>query len=132
MRAAVSKSILIVDDEREITRLVRRVLQGLGYPNVEEVTDAPTAFKLLKERSYDLVICDWNMAPMSGLQLLRRIRADEDLAALPFVMISGAAFEDRIVSARDEKVDYFIAKPFSTETLRRSLTIALENGANRR
>lgn len=125
MPADKNVPILVADDYREMTSLIRKLLNWLGYSNIDEVTDGEQALKKLREKPYSVVIADWNMAPVNGYELLKEVRGDSSLASLPFIMISGGAEEDRVMSARDAGATHYIGKPFTARTLERSLAAAL-------
>lgn len=114
--------ILIVDDYVRMLRIIRTLLRQLGYDQVEEACDGATALAKLREKPFRLVISDWNMEPMSGLELLRAVRADPRLAALPFIMVTAEARETKIAEAQAAGVSGYIVKPFGAEAL--SHTIA--------
>jgi len=110
--------ILVVDDYRAMLRIIRHLLKQLGFHQIDGVDDGAKALARLKEKRYGLVISDWNMQPMTGLDLLREVRADPDLCGLPFIMITGVGTADTVVAAREAGVDSYIVKPFTAETLR--------------
>ena len=118
-------SILIVDDYKTMLRIIRNLLSQLGFNNVDEATDGVMAFQKLKEKSFQLVISDWNMVPMTGLELLKKVRADEQLKALPFVMITAESKPDNVIAAKQAGVNNYIVKPFNAETLKGKLTTVL-------
>jgi two-component system, chemotaxis family, chemotaxis protein CheY len=116
---AVDKStpILVVDDYRTMVRIVRNLLQQLGFANVEDASDGASALVKLRQQTFGLVISDWMMEPMSGLELLEQIRADPELLALPFIMITAENRKERVARAEQAGADGFIVKPFTAETL---------------
>jgi len=109
--------ILIVDDYSRMLRIIRGLLRQLGYEEVEEASDGASALAKLRQRPFRLVISDWNMEPMSGLELLRAVRADPALAALPFIMVTAEARAAKIAEAREAGVSDYIVKPFGAEVL---------------
>lgn len=109
--------ILIVDDYVRMLRIIRSLLRQLGYHWVEEASDGASALAMLREKPFRLVISDWNMEPMSGLELLRQVRADPKLAGLPFIMVTAEARTAKIAEAQDAGVDGYIVKPFGAEAL---------------
>jgi two-component system, chemotaxis family, chemotaxis protein CheY len=113
--------ILIVDDYQAMIRIIRNFLLQLGFEQIDEAHDGQTALAKLKERSYGLVISDWNMAPMNGLELLQQVRADPDLKDLPFIMVTAENRDDRIALARQAGVSGYVIKPFNVETLGRRI-----------
>jgi two-component system chemotaxis response regulator CheY len=109
--------ILIVDDYSRMLRIIRGLLRQLGYEQVEEAADGTSALVKLREKPFSLVISDWNMEPMSGLELLREVRADPALAALPFIMVTAEARASKIAEAQRAGVSGYIIKPFGAEAL---------------
>jgi two-component system, chemotaxis family, chemotaxis protein CheY len=109
--------ILIVDDYSRMLRIIRGLLRQLGYEQVEEAADGASALVKLREKPFSLVISDWNMEPMSGLELLREVRADPALAALPFIMVTAEARASKIAEAQRAGVSGYIIKPFGAEAL---------------
>jgi len=118
--------ILIVDDYVRMLRIIRTLLRQLGYDQVEEACDGATALAKLREKPFRLVISDWNMEPMSGLELLRQVRADPKLADLPFIMVTAEARETNIAEARAAGVSGYIVKPFGAEALRHKIAGLVE------
>ncbi len=113
-----SIKILIVDDYKTMLRIIRNVLRQIGLLNVEEANDGAEAFAMLKQGEYGLVISDWNMQPITGLDLLQQVRADEKLRRLPFIMVTAESKVENIVAAKQAGVSNYVVKPFSAETLR--------------
>ena len=117
--------ILIVDDYKTMLRIIRNLLKQLGFNNVDEATDGAAALQKLRDKQYDLVISDWNMEPMSGLQLLKEVRSDNKLSALPFVMITAESKSENVVAAKQAGVTNYIVKPFNAATLKTKLNAVL-------
>ena len=113
-----SIKILIVDDYKTMLRIIRNVLRQIGLLNVDEANDGAEAFSMLKQGDYGLVISDWNMQPITGLDLLQQVRADDRLAKLPFIMVTAESKVENIVAAKQAGVSNYVVKPFSAETLR--------------
>ena len=120
---AVDKNmpILIVDDYKTMLRIIRNLLKQLGFDNVDEATDGSAALQKLREGKYNLVISDWNMEPMTGIQLLKEVRADSNLKSLPFIMITAESKTENVVIAKEAGVSIFIVKPFNAATLKSKL-----------
>lgn len=118
-------SILIVDDYKTMLRIIRNLLSQLGFNNVDEATDGIMAFQKLKEKTFHLVISDWNMVPMTGLELLKKIRADEQLKALPFIMITAESKPENVIAAKQAGVNNYIVKPFNGDTLKMKMTAVI-------
>jgi two-component system chemotaxis response regulator CheY len=124
---AVDKNmpILIVDDYKTMLRIIKNLLAQLGFNNVDEATDGTMALQKLEAKEYRIVISDWNMEPMSGLELLKRIRADQRMSTLPFIMITAETKVDNVIIAKKEGVNNYIVKPFNAATLKQKLTAVI-------
>ena len=118
----LSTNVLIVDDYKTMLRIIRNLLKQLGIENVDEATDGGTALMKMRERNYGLVISDWNMEPMTGLQLLKEVRADNKLKQTPFIMITAESKTENVVAAKEAGVTNYIVKPFNAATLKQKLT----------
>jgi two-component system chemotaxis response regulator CheY len=125
MSVDMNMSILIVDDYKTMLRIIRNLLKQLGFNNVDEATDGSMALQKLRDKDYGLVISDWNMEPMTGIQLLREVRADSKLKALPFIMITAESKTENVVAAKEAGVNNYIVKPFNAATLKTKLTTVL-------
>jgi two-component system chemotaxis response regulator CheY len=115
-------SILIVDDYKTMLRIIRNLLKQLGFDNVDEASDGATALARLREKDFGLVISDWNMEPMTGLQLLKEVRSDAKLSHIPFVMVTAESKTENVIAAKEAGVTNYIVKPFNAETLKQKLT----------
>jgi len=113
--------ILIVDDFSTMRKIIRNILTQLGFKNILEADDGTTALEILKKEKVDLIISDWNMPKMSGLELLKAVRSDENLKDVPFVMVTAEAQKENILEAIKYKVNQYIVKPFTPETLKEKL-----------
>ena len=120
-----SMNVLIVDDYKTMLRIIRNLLKQLGFENVEEATDGGAALAKLREKPYGLVISDWNMEPMTGLQLLKEVRADARLKNTPFIMVTAESKTENVVSAKQAGVNNYIVKPFNAETLKSKISAVL-------
>ncbi|HVO17072.1 MAG TPA: response regulator [Alphaproteobacteria bacterium] len=118
-------NVLIVDDYKTMLRIIRNLLKQLGFENVEEATDGGMALAKLREKPYGLVISDWNMEPMTGLQLLKEVRADARLKNTPFIMVTAESKTENVVSAKQAGVNNYIVKPFNAETLKSKISAVL-------
>jgi two-component system chemotaxis response regulator CheY len=110
--------VLIVDDYKTMLRIIRNLLKQLDFDNVDEATDGAEALAKLRAGSYGLVISDWNMAPMTGLELLKEVRADARLKDTPFIMVTAESKTENVIAAKQAGVSNYIVKPFNAETLR--------------
>lgn len=126
---AVDKNmqILIVDDYKTMLRIIRNLLKQLGFTNVEEAMDGGEALTKLRSADFGLVISDWNMEPMTGLQLLKEVRADTNLKTMPFIMITAESKTENVVAAKEAGVNNYIVKPFNAATLRTKLSSVIGN-----
>jgi two-component system chemotaxis response regulator CheY len=118
--------ILVVDDFATMRKVIRNLLKQVGYENIVEAEDGVIALKTLKSQKIDLVVSDWNMPNMTGLELLKAIRSDEDLKSTPFLMVTAEALQDNVIAAVKAGVSNYIVKPFTAETLNDKITKILE------
>ncbi|MBT3238148.1 MAG: response regulator [Rhodospirillaceae bacterium] len=126
MAVDMNMKILIVDDYKTMLRILRNLLKQLNFNNVEEATDGSMALDMLKEQSdFGMVISDWNMEPMTGIQLLREVRGDDKLKPLPFIMITAESKSENVIAAKEAGVSNYIVKPFNAETLKAKLVSVL-------
>ena len=125
MSVDMNMNILIVDDYKTMLRIIRNLLKQLGFNNVDEATDGSMALQKLRDKDYGLVISDWNMEPMTGIQLLREVRADSKLKALPFIMITAESKTENVIAAKEAGVNNYIVKPFNAATLKTKLSTVL-------
>lgn len=114
-------NILIVDDYKTMLRIIRNLLKQLDFDNVEEAGDGTEALAKLRAGNFGLVISDWNMEPMTGLELLKEVRADQRLKKLPFIMITAESKTENVIAAKQAGVSNYIVKPFNAETLREKI-----------
>lgn len=112
---------LVVDDFSTMRRIVKNLLQELGYSDITEADDGNTALPLLKAGSFDILITDWNMPGMPGLDLLKAVRADEKLAKMPVLMLTAEAKREQIIEAAQAGVSGYVIKPFTAITLKEKL-----------
>ena len=120
-------SILIVDDYKTMIRIIRNLLKQIGFTNVDEAIDGGSALTKLRDKDFGLVISDWNMAPMSGLQLLKEVRADAKLKELPFIMITAESKSENLIVAEEAGASNCIVKPFNAAILKGALVAVLGN-----
>lgn len=109
--------ILVVDDFATMRRIIKNLLKQGKYINITEAEDGADALKILKSEKVDFIISDWNMPNMTGLELLKAVRADSELSGLPFLMVTAESLKDNIVLAVKEGVSNYIVKPFTAEVL---------------
>jgi len=116
-----SINVLIVDDYRSMLRIIQNLLKQLEFNNVDEAVGGEQALAKLRAGNFGLVLCDWNMAPMTGLDLLKEVRADQRLKNMPFIMITAESKTENVVAAKQAGVSNYIVKPFNAETLREKI-----------
>jgi two-component system chemotaxis response regulator CheY len=127
MSVDLNMNVLIVDDYKTMLRIIRNLLKQLGFNNVDEATDGSAALQKLRDKEYGLVISDWNMEPMTGIQLLREVRADAKLKGMPFIKITAESKTENVIAAKEAGVNNYIVKPFNAATLKTKLVTVLGN-----
>jgi len=113
--------ILVVDDFSTMRRIIKNLLRDLGLTNTQEADDGATALPMLKDGDFDFVVTDWNMPGMQGIDLLKHIRADDNLKHLPVLMVTAEAKREQIIAAAQAGVNGYIVKPFTAGTLKEKL-----------
>ena len=109
--------VLVVDDMSTMRRILKNVLKQIGYTDLHEAEDGAVGLKKLREGGFGLVVSDWNMPVMSGIELLRAIRADSDIKHLPVLMVTAEAQKDNIIEAVQAGVSNYVVKPFTADAL---------------
>ncbi len=127
MAVDTNMRVLIVDDYKTMLRIMRNLLKQLNFNNVEEAIDGSEALGKLREGDgdYGLIISDWNMEPMTGIQLLREVRGDDGLKAIPFIMVTAESKSENVIAAKEAGVSNYIVKPFNAETLKSKMVSVL-------
>ncbi|MBI3805826.1 MAG: response regulator [Nitrospirae bacterium] len=118
--------VLVVDDMSSMRRIIKNTLKQLGFPNVDEAEDGAKALEKVRSEPFDLVISDWNMPIMNGLDLLKAIRQDAKISSLPVLMVTTEAEMDHILEAIRSGVNSYILKPFTTETMKEKIDKAFK------
>lgn len=113
--------ILIVDDFSTMRRIIKNLLRDLGFNNTQEADDGNTALPMLQSGNFDFLVTDWNMPGMTGIDLLKAVRADAKLANLPVLMVTAEAKKDQIIEAAQAGVNGYIVKPFTAVTLKEKI-----------
>jgi two-component system, chemotaxis family, chemotaxis protein CheY len=113
--------ILIVDDFSTMRRIVKNLLRDLGFTNTSEADDGLTALPMLQGGKFDFLVTDWNMPGMQGIDLLKAVRADPELASLPVLMVTAESKKDQIVEAAQAGVNGYVVKPFTAQTLKEKI-----------
>ena len=127
MAVDTNMRVLVVDDYKTMLRIMRNLLKQLGFNNVEEAIDGSEALGKLRagDGDYGLIISDWNMEPMTGIQLLREVRGDDGLKAIPFIMVTAESKSENVIAAKEAGVSNYIVKPFNAETLKAKMVSVL-------
>jgi len=113
--------ILVVDDFSTMRRIIKNLLRDLGFNNTLEASDGTTALPMLKTGDFDLLVTDWNMPGMQGIDLLKAVRGDRSIAGLPVLMVTAESKRDQIVEAAQAGVNGYIVKPFTAQTLKEKI-----------
>jgi len=117
----LNMEVLIVDDFATMRRILKNILKQIGFTNISEADDGKSALNMLKKQKFDLVLCDWNMPEMPGIELLKQVRADDGLKDMPFVMVTAEAQKENILAAVQAGVSNYVVKPFTAETISEKL-----------
>ncbi len=125
MSVDLKMPVLIVDDYATMLRIVKNLLKQIGFDNVDEASDGGSALQMMKQKKYGLVISDWNMTPVTGIDLLRSVRQDDNLKATPFIMVTAESKTENVVEAKNAGVSNYIVKPFSSEILKGKISSVL-------
>ena len=117
----LNMKVLVVDDFATMRRIVKNILKQIGFTNIMEAEDGKSALNMLQSDKFDLIMCDWNMPEMPGIELLGKVRADEQLKGIPFVMVTAEAQKENIIEAVKAGVNSYIVKPFTAEIVEQKL-----------
>ncbi|MCH8239343.1 MAG: response regulator [Proteobacteria bacterium] len=118
MAVNLSTPVLIVDDYKTMIRIIRNLMKQLGFTDVDDAADGTEALGKMRQKSYGLIISDWNMEPMTGYELLKEVRTDEVLARTPFIMVTAESKTENVIAAKRAGVNNYIVKPFNAATLK--------------
>ena len=118
MAVDLSMPVLIVDDYNTMVRIIRNLLRQLGFEHIDDASDGAAAFAKMQDRKYGLVISDWNMEPMTGYDLLQKVRANPEMSDTPFIMVTAESKTENVVAAKKAGVSNYIVKPFNAQTLK--------------
>ena len=113
-----SMPILVVDDYNTMIRIIRNLLRQLGFSDVDDAPDGSAALSKMQYKRYGLVISDWNMEPMTGYELLKKVRSDPSIGATPFIMVTAESKTENVIAAKQAGVNNYIVKPFNADTLK--------------
>lgn len=125
MSVDLTMPVLVVDDYKTMIRIISNLLRQLGFSNIDEASDGGRALQLMRTRHYGLVISDWNMEPMTGLDLLKEVRNDVKLKDTPFIMVTAESKVENVVTAKSAGVNNYIVKPFNADTFKTKLVSVL-------
>lgn len=109
--------VLVVDDYKTMIRIIRNLLKQLGFSDIDDAADGTEALAKMQQKSYGLVISDWNMEPMTGYELLKEVRSSESLMRTPFIMVTAESKTENVIAAKKAGVNNYIVKPFNAATL---------------
>jgi two-component system chemotaxis response regulator CheY len=123
MAVDLSMPVLIVDDYNTMVRIIRNLLRQLGFEHIDDANDGSEALAKMQQRKYGLVISDWNMEPMTGYDLLQRVRANPELSATPFIMVTAESKTENVIAAKKAGVSNYIVKPFNAQTLKSKIDL---------
>ena len=118
MAMDLSMSVLVVDDYNTMIRIIRNLLKQLGFENIDDASDGSAALNKMRGKKYGLVISDWNMEPMSGFELLQKVREESALSETPFIIVTAESKTENVVAAKKAGVSNYIVKPFNAQTLK--------------
>jgi two-component system chemotaxis response regulator CheY len=125
MAVDLTTPILVVDDFGTMIRIIRHFLKQLGFRDVDDASDGSEALEMLRTKRYGLVISDWNMEPLTGYELLERVREDQQLSPVPFIMMTAESKTSNVIAAKNAGVNNYIVKPFNAATLRAKIETVL-------
>jgi two-component system chemotaxis response regulator CheY len=127
MTVNTDMNVMIVDDYKTMLRVIRNLLSQINFKNVDEASDGGQALELLRHKPYGLIISDWNMEPMSGLDLLKNVRQapEKNINSIPFIMVTAENKMENVVAAKQAGVNNYIVKPFSAEILKSKIAAVL-------
>ncbi len=129
MAVDLSMPILVVDDYNTMIRIIRNLLRQLGFADIDDAADGAAALARMREKKYGLVISDWNMEPMTGYELLKQVRADPELYATPFIMVTAESKTENVMAAKQAGVNNYIVKPFNADTLKTKIEMVFADAA---
>ncbi len=122
----MSIKVLIVDDFATMRRILKNILKQLGFKNLVEADDGTAAWEILESQEINLIISDWNMPKMTGLELLKKVRASADYSKIPFLMVTAEAQKQNVIEAVQAGVSNYVVKPFTAEAISDKLTKILK------
>ena len=127
MAVDTSMPILVVDDYGTMIRIIRNLLRQLGFQDVDDAPDGSIALSKMHIKRYSLVISDWNMEPMTGYELLQKVRSDPSISATPFIMVTAESKTENVIAAKQAGVNNYIVKPFNADTLKSKIDAVFQS-----
>ncbi len=121
MALDLSMKILVVDDFSTMRRIIKNILKQIGFSDIDEAENGQVALSKLNDNNYDLVVSDWNMPEMTGIELLKAVRATDGIKDIPFLMVTAEAKKENVVEAVKAGVNNYIVKPFTAEVLQEKI-----------
>lgn len=125
MAVEMSMPILVVDDYKTMVRIIKNLLKQIGFENVDEASDGQEALDMIKKKKYGLIISDWNMEPVTGYELLQKVRGDEGVKGTPFIMVTAESKTENVIAAKKAGVNNYIVKPFNAGTLKAKMSAVI-------
>lgn len=117
---------LVIDDQKTMVQVIVSLLRSLGFQDIHECYDGITAWEKMNSKAYDLILCDWNMEPVTGIQLLKKVRAaPAPLSKVPFILVTAEKKTENIILAKQAGVNNYIVKPFPLKTLQQKINATL-------
>ena len=129
MTTASDLPILVVDDYSTMVRIMKKLLKEVGFVDVDDANSGTAALEMMAKKKYGLIISDWNMEPMTGFELLQKVRADEETKNLPFIMVTAESKQDNVKAAKAAGVNNYLIKPFNAAVLKVKIEEALNETA---
>jgi len=127
MAIDLSMPVLVVDDHGTMICILRNLLKQIGFEDIDDAVDGSAALTKMRDKKYGLIISDWSMTPMTGRELLRRLRADPALSQTPFIMVTPETKTENVTAAKQAGVDGYILKPFNARTLQNKIQAVLSD-----
>ena len=121
----LNTKVLVVDDYATMRRILHGLLLQIGFKHIDDAGDGGAALAKLRDGRFGLVISDWNMAPMSGLEFLKEVRSDSQLNNMPFIMVTAESTTENVAAAKEAGVSNYIVKPFNADTLKKKIEAVL-------
>ena len=121
----LNTKVLVVDDYATMRRILHGLLLQIGFKHIDDAGDGGAALAKLRDGRFGLVISDWNMAPMSGLEFLKEVRSDNQLKSTPFIMVTAESKTENVAAAKEAGVSNYIVKPFNADTLKKKIEAVL-------